>query len=239
MKCDMAPSDLARYTARQLNSLFPDGRDVHPQDLLQPVELALERTEHCFRHIASPSYYDGVAIFDVLHSDQYCAYLYLLANSVYRLEGDLRIARKVFCLNKALHAFNCMYDTTLPDIFWIIHAVGAVLGKARYSDYLVVRQNCTVGTLSGACPTLGERVFLSAGSSIIGGCRIGSNVTLGPNCSVIKRDIPNDTMVLASDTPTCQPATGNPFDAHFRDTAVDDATVEDDGERFCIAGRSV
>src|SRR5579871_2521686 len=92
------------YTARQLDAFFPDGRTVTASALRDYAQQALDRTEFCFRHVALRAYCeDGQAKFDLLHFDQYCSYLYLLANSIYRSEGDPALASKVFYLNKALH----------------------------------------------------------------------------------------------------------------------------------------
>jgi len=196
MRFDMTVRELAEYTACQLNMFFPDTHTVAPEQMLCGVQLALDRAEYCFRHINYAAYSEnGEAMFDVLHSDQYCHYLYFLSNSLYHNQGDPRLCKKLFYLNKALHAMNCMYDTDLPDIFWIVHAIGIALGKANYSNYLVLRHNCTIGGMSGEFPTMGEKVILSAGASLIGRCSVGDNVMLGPGCAVVKTDIPANTLV--------------------------------------------
>jgi len=224
MHLEYTVSEVAEYTSRQLNSFFPDRHAVAAPDLEPHVRRALERVEFCFKHIRYGSYFrDGQARFDVLHSDQYCTYLYYLANTVYRQEGDLRIASKLFYLNKALHSFNCMYDTELPDIFVLFHIVGTVLGKAKYSNFMAVGQNCTIGALRGVYPTLGERLILSANSSIIGPCRIGENVMLGPGVTVTKQDVPDNTVVLSETSTTLRPNSDRPFLFHFRDPADIDA----------------
>jgi serine O-acetyltransferase len=217
MECRLNTAEVAAYTAAQLNSFFPDGRPVDPVDLARFVAPALERVEYCFRHVAYRSYCeDGRAKFDPLHSDQYCAYLYFVANTVYRHEGDPVLATKLYYLNKALHAFNCMYDTALPDVFLVAHAVGTVLGKAAYSNYLVVLHNCTVGSLSGRYPTLGERLILCAGSSVIGDCRVGDNVMLAPGCTVIRQDVPSDTLVVPGPGVALRPNSGRAIATFFR-----------------------
>ena len=183
-------ADLAAYTAAQLNTFFPDGRSVDPRDLCRCVDLATQRFEYCFSHVAF-----GSAEIDVLHSDRYCAFLYFLSNTIHREGWDKRVAEKLFYLNKALHGFNCMYDCELPDIFLLIHVVGTVLGKATYSNYLVVGQSCTVGAIRGEYPVLGERLIMGAGTSIIGNCRVGDDVMLAPGAQVLMRDIPSNTLV--------------------------------------------
>lgn len=217
MRTSMSRAELCDYTARQLNNIFPDGRDVAATELLAAADDAPQRVEHCFSHILWPTYsLDGEAHFNVLHSDQYCSYLYLLSNALHRRQADPTVSAKVFGLNKALHAFNCMYDTELPEVFWLVHIVGTVLGKADYGNFLVVRQGCTIGAVGGEYPTLGEGLVLSAGSSIIGTCTIGDNVMVGPGCHVFKTDVPAGTLVTAGTELRMRPNSPNAFSAHFR-----------------------
>jgi serine O-acetyltransferase len=151
-----------------------------------------------------------------LHSDRYCAYLYFLSNTIFREGGDTRIAEKVFYLNKALHAFNCMYDCALPDVFALIHVIGTVLGKATYSNYLVVGQNCTVGAIRGEYPVLGERVIMGAGTSIIGKCQVGDDVMLAPGTQVLMRDVPSNTLVRTSTDIEMRSYAGNAARTYFK-----------------------
>ena len=43
--------------------------------------------------------------------------------------------------------------------------------------------------------TIGNNVFIGAGTKIIGPVKIGDNVTIGQNC-VITKDIPNNSIVV-------------------------------------------
>jgi serine O-acetyltransferase len=206
-------SDLAAYTAAQLNSFFPDGNSVNAAQLCPSVDLARQRLEYSLsRCVSGPT----PSTLDVLHSDRYCMFLYLLSNSVYRQSQDTRLATKVFYLNKALHAFNCMYDAELPSIFLLIHVIGTVLGKAQYSDYLVVGQNCTVGAIRGEYPTFGKRVILGAGASVIGKCQVGDDVMFAPGAQVLMRDIPSNSLVRPAEDIELRPYAGNAARTYFR-----------------------
>jgi serine O-acetyltransferase len=216
MQFNHTTAQLADYTAAQVNTFFPDGDTVTGSAIQPYVTAALDRVEHCFQHIAWPAYsMNREARFNLLHSDQYCTYLYFLANSAHRLEASAAVCSKIFYLNKSLHGFNCMYDTELPDIFWLAHTVGTVLGKAQYSNYLAVLQNCTIGALRGVYPKLGERLILSAGASIIGDCTIGDNVLLGPGCTVLKRDIPDNSLVTNNAETVVRANSDRPIKAYF------------------------
>jgi serine O-acetyltransferase len=143
-------------------------------------------------------------------------YVYLLSNTVYKQTGDARLAGKLFYLNKALHAFNCMYDAELPEIFSLIHVVGTVLGKAKYSNYLVVGQNCTIGAVRGEYPELGERLILGSGASIIGKCHVGDDVMLAPGAQVFMRDIPSNSLVRQIADIELKQYAGNAARTYFR-----------------------
>jgi len=207
----ISSADLAAFTAAQLNTFFPDGRSVQPRELCRWVDLAAQRFEYCFSRVAI-----GSAEIDVLHSDRYCAYLYFLSNTIYREGADRRVAEKLFYLNKALHAFNCMYDCELPDIFLLIHVVGTVLGKASYSNYLVVGQSCTVGAIRNEYPVLGERLIMGAGTSIIGNCQIGDDVMLAPGAQVLMRDVPSNSLVRPSAGVELRAYAGNAARTYFK-----------------------
>lgn len=217
MRLALGVEELADYTAAQLNNLFPD-RSPATRGLLLPYSRqALERVEHCFRHIAFPAYCDnGQAKLDPLHADQYCSYLYYLSNTVHRMGGDPRLAAKLFALNRALNGFNCMYDTELPDIFLVVHGMGTVLGKAKYADYLLLAHNCTIGAIGGVFPTMSEKLILSAGASLIGGSIIGENVLLEPGCTLVKTSVPPDTRVSGAGPYEFKPNTCRPIEYYFR-----------------------
>ncbi|MCW5559393.1 MAG: hypothetical protein KIT22_16380, partial [Verrucomicrobiae bacterium] len=215
MKLSQSRDRIADYTLAQLVALFPMGRAPSRQDFRGHVVAALDRVEYCFARIAHPRYSDDKgALFDPLNSDQYCQFLYFLSNSVHERGGSETLASRLFCLNKALHGFNCMYDTKLPAVFWVIHAVGTVLGKASYGSHFVVRQNCTVGALGGFDPQIGVRVVLSAGASIIGRCQIGRNVMLSPDCCLVNQEVPDDTLVTASSRLKTRPNSPRAFSIH-------------------------
>lgn len=226
MFLDRTTGELAAYTAAQLNTFFPDGRTVDSACLGRFMERALDRVDFCFRHINHPAYWrDGRSHFDLFHSDQYCTFVYYLSNTIHRADGDPTVARKLFCLNKALHAFNCVYDTELPDIVYLVHCVGTVLGKARYADYMVFCHNTTVGAIRGIFPTFGERVLFSAGAAAIGSCHIGANTIIAPGCTVVKTDVPDNTIVSGTAPDyVFKPNSERPAAAYFRlDASVDRA----------------
>lgn len=184
--------ELASFVRRQLLNLLPmkEGNDSGLVDL--HLSTALDRLERCI---------GGVKIwtpgqFDVLHSSQYCIFLYYLANTIWREEQSVNICTRLFLLNKALNGIDCFYEVELPEVFFIGHSVGIVLAKATYGNYLVLYQNSTVGKNHGVAPVLEDRVVLYPNTAVIGRCRIGSGSLIAQGVGIVNQDTPRDSAVF-------------------------------------------
>jgi serine O-acetyltransferase len=190
MRLSLESKQLTAYVARQLESGFPDG-EVKTEALERYVSRALERTEHCFARVNNKYFFDGKqTVFNHLHSDQYAMFLYYLSNTIWRLNGDVALASKVYCLNKSLHALDAFYEVGLPDVFSLVHPVGTVLGRGRYADYFVAYQRCTVGSnLAGEYPVMEKGVILFGGSMVIGQCHLGQDCKVAAGSLLMDVDV--------------------------------------------------
>lgn len=180
-KLTLTVDDLQAYVFQQLSHFFPDNR-LSPKEIRfsQSLHRALDRSEYCFQHVALKTYhYEGTTFFSHLHSDQYSLFLWFLSNSVWSEFEDIELSSKIFYLNKTLNGFICMYDTEMPDIFLVLHGGGVVLGKAKYSDFFVCCQGCTVGAVNGVYPIIGTGVAMAPQSAVVGNCIVGDHVTIG------------------------------------------------------------
>ena len=197
MNLSLDTASFRDYTSRQLNYFFPDGKTVRLEDHSAAFDLAIDRLDNCFQKVAYQRYNkDGATILNHLYADQYLMYVWFLSNTIWKETQDLSLANKLYYLNKSLHAFDCMYDTKLPDIFLVFHGAGTMLGKAHYSDYFVVLQGCTVGSQKGNYPFIDKGVGLTAHSSIIGNCHIGKRTSVSSYTSVFEKNIPEDSVVF-------------------------------------------
>lgn len=196
MKLSLRQGELAAYVDRQLGHFYPDGGDCTAA-LAITVPVALERLEHCFLHVGQRYYRrDGQAVFDYLNTDHYAAFLYLIANSIHRREGDERVAAKLYGLNKALHGLDVFYAVELPAIFCFVHPVGTVIGRGQFQDYFCAYQNVTVGgDLDGNLPRLGHGVVMYGGSRVVGRSVLGDNVLVSAGASIIGQDVPSNSVV--------------------------------------------
>ncbi|WP_322103809.1 hypothetical protein [Paraburkholderia sp. J41] len=200
MRLSLPRQELKRYINAQLTTFFPDGHAFEGADVDAALALALDRLEFCFRHIAARGYNEaGAVTFSHLHSDQYCSFLYLLANSLWHRSGNRVICDKLTVLNRMLHSIFLSYKVELPKIFYFEHAVGSVLGHANYSDFLVVLQNVTVNTANPPM-NIGKGVFLSAGAKLVGNHAVGDRTSIGVNTLVFNREIPSDSIAFTDES---------------------------------------
>jgi serine O-acetyltransferase len=197
MDMTLTRDELTSYVTRQAAALFPDAQSP-ANDLARPVARALERAEYCFSRINLKYFREsGATRFDHLHTDQYAMFLYLLANSVHLMQGDPRLASRIYALNKALHGLDAFYEVALPDVFVFQHPVGTVLGRASYGNYFFVYQRCSVGSnLDGVHPTIGEGVVMFGGSAIVGASTVGDNCWLSMGTLVMDTSVPADSTVF-------------------------------------------
>jgi serine O-acetyltransferase len=175
---------LAAYVQAQIRQFFPldDQADLALIDT--HLDEALLRVGRCIDQVRmwTPGQ------FDVLHSSQYCIFLYYLSNTIWRREKVRGVCTKLFLLNKALNAIDCFYEIDLPEVFFIGHSVGIVLAKASYGNHLVLYQNSTVGKNHGDAPVLGEGVIMYPNTAIIGRCQVRDRSYIAQGVSVINRD---------------------------------------------------
>ncbi len=200
MILSLRESDLFEYTINQLNQLFFDGNKIVKNDFNRYIKDTMDRLFLCFKEIKKPYYYiNNMTTFNHLHSDHYAMFLYILSNTIWKIDKNEILASKVFLLNKTLHGIDAFYAISLPEIFLFVHPLGTVLGSASYSNYLVVYQNCSVGATEELIyPTFEGETILFSKSTVIGNCNIGANTILGANSFIINTNIKKDSIVIGN-----------------------------------------
>ena len=181
----------------QLRNLFLLSDDEEGRLLDVHLDQALERTARCFAEVDNKHFRDasGEPVFNIYNTNQYAVFLYFVSH-VAGSGGDAELASKAYYLNKALNSCDLYFEIQLPRVFFFEHPIGTVLGRARYSPYLVVQQNCTVGGNGRDYPTLGEFVWLFAGATVIGDCTIGNNVFVAAGTMIKDEDVPDHSIVF-------------------------------------------
>ena len=202
MQLSISEQELKSYLKNQLSVFFPDRYGMEGKDVDQAFRLSLERLENCFSYLTFPAYCNdsGQTFFSHLHADQYAQFLYYISNSLWKISQNRPVCDKLMYLNRLLHNVFFSYKGNLPDIFFLGHPSGTILGNAVYDNYLVVFQNVTVNTgadqSGNPAPVLGKGLFLGAGAKIIGNRKIGDRVSIGVDAVVYDQEIADDQVVI-------------------------------------------
>jgi len=186
---------LFELLCKQLNNFF----FIENDELLILKELqqaVLERLAKCIGKVDNKYFKkDGEAFFSPYHSGQYLMFLYFYSNEIAK-RGHSELQDKVYYLNKILHSVDIYGEIALPDVFFLEHPLGTVLGRAKYGNNFFAMQGCTVGGNKGCYPVIGENVKMYSNSKILGKSNIGNNVLISANCYIKDVDIPDNVTVF-------------------------------------------
>jgi serine O-acetyltransferase len=202
MVLSLQTEELKSYLRSQVDTFFPDGVSCKGSDVDKAFEMGIQRLEKCFKEIIFPSYSDdnGQTYFSHLHADQYAQFLYYFSNSLWDISQNKQICDKIMYLNRTLNNFFFSYKGRLPDIFFLGHPIGTVIGNAVYSDYLVISQNVTINTNTDdrgdPAPVLGRGLYLGAGAKIIGNKPVGDRVSIGVDTVLYDQAVEDDKVVI-------------------------------------------
>ncbi len=209
METNISPKDMKKYLNRQMEHFFPDkktNRYFRGNEIQKAIDLAYERMEYCFKELTNSAYSneEGQTFFNYLHADQYACFLYFFSNNLWKMSGNKLICDKALQLNRVLNSLFLSYKCRMPDIFYLAHPIGTIIGNADYSDYLVVSHGVTINTgipqNGQVTPKIGKAVYLAANATIIGEEPIGDRVMIGVGATVYKQSIEDDKFVLRDNT---------------------------------------
>lgn len=196
MILNITTSEFYEYVFSQVQNIFPDKKTYDGISLNRDFDYALERIEFCFDKIDKKYYKNdnGEVVFNYLNGDHYAMFLYFLSHTIYKNDGNLEICTKLFLLNKYLHGIDVFYEIDLPNIFLFVHPLATVLGRAAYSDYLIVYQQCNVGSNDDIYPVLGRNLTLHPGASVLGNCHVGDNCSIAARGLLIDKDLDDNSI---------------------------------------------
>lgn len=168
-------------------------------------ENALAACEENFSHSENKYYFvEGGAKmckFNPYHAVQYMTFLYYLSHDIYKNANIDNLCDKIYYLNKIYHSVDLFYAIELPCHFGAEHPLGAVMGRAKYSNGFFFYQGCTVGGTRDKrgfifYPEIGENCHMFSNSCILGNCHIGKNVNIGAGAIVKNEDVPDNCTVF-------------------------------------------
>lgn len=210
----MDEGELVNYICQQISNFFPDKHNGENNALIRSgLPVTLERLST----IAEKAVHWNPIAFDPLSSSQYCQFLYVLANTIWKSTGDERLPTKLFLLNKALHAIDLYFKVEMPPIFIIGHGVGIVLGRATYGNYFIAFQNSTVGRVGDDVPTIGDCVLMFPNTAIVGRCHVGDFTVLSQGASLLNQNSAgNATLSGHGDSLSTKPGRSRIYRHYFR-----------------------
>ena len=197
MHLSLDRNSLVQYVSKQVNTFFPDHQPLPAEIVDKNIDVTIQRMEYCFSKVRNKYFFDGKnTVFNHLNGDQYAMFLYFLGNTMYRAHTDPAFCAKLFLLNKYLHSLDAFYEVELPDIFLLVHPLGTVLGRAKYSNYFITYQRCGVGSNHNIYPEFGEYLTMHPGSSILGNSKIGKNCKIAAESLVLDENLPDNTLYI-------------------------------------------
>ena len=158
--------------------------------------LAQVRGEHA---ACRPRYFraaDGRPLVNPLNLEHFLRLLHQFQWRVHEQGAPEPLLDSLFWVMKGRCGINLFYRQKVGAFFFALHALGTVIGYGDFGDFMILTQACTIGHNDGRYPVIGDGLYMSPGSSILGGCRIGRNVHLATGALVIDRDIPDDVVVF-------------------------------------------
>ena len=125
---------------------------------------------------------------------------YRLVNPLER-EGFPILPRLIMTLMKVITGVEIHPGAKIGKSFFIDHGIGTVIGEtAIIGDDCVLFHNVTLGGTGKhqkkRHPTLGNKVLVGAGATLLGPIKIGNNVKIGAETFVIMHNIPNNCTVV-------------------------------------------
>lgn len=199
MTIEISKDATIRGLIRQLTGFFE--LSVNEIDILRSLsEEVFQRCNICFSKNNNKYYSkNGETYFNPYHSGQYTVFLYYFSNTIFKKEKKIiRLAEKIYYLNRIMNACDLFYEVELPEIFMLDHPLGSVMGRAKFGNYFEFSQNCTVGNNNDIFPVIGEHVTMNANTMILGNSKVGNNVMLGAGACIKDQDIPDNSLVFGS-----------------------------------------
>ncbi|MEC7770170.1 MAG: serine acetyltransferase [Bacteroidota bacterium] len=100
------------------------------------------------------------------------------------------------------YGFQIPVETKIGEGFYIGHYGTVVINhNAKIGKHCNIGHCTTIGQSNRGkkkgCPTIGDKVWIGAGSVIVGNITIGNNVLIAPN-SFVNIDVPDNSLVIGN-----------------------------------------
>jgi serine O-acetyltransferase len=137
------------------------------------------------------------------HAPLHAIWLHRIAHWLHERARLRFLARLLSAFGRFLTGVEIHPAASIGRRFFIDHGIGVVIGEtAVVGDDCVMFHNVTLGGtghLRGRRhPTLGNRVLVGTGSTLLGPIAVGDDAKVGANSLIIMRDVPADATVVGS-----------------------------------------
>lgn len=166
------------------------GKILRTKDnLLEFLDFYMENDPACTSRISVPFLYPGV----------HALLMHRIAHFLYRIRLFF-LSRIISQLSRFLTGIEIHPGARIGRNLFIDHGMGIVIGEtAEIGNNCILYHQVTLGGTGKdrgkRHPTLGDRVFVSAGAKILGSVSIGSGSKIGANAVVLIDVPPNATAV--------------------------------------------
>ena len=135
----------------------------------------------------------------VLYPSVHALLIHSITHPLHKL-GLVFIARLISQIGRFLTGIEIHPGATIGHSIMIDHGMGVVIGEtAEVGNRVVIFHGVTLGGTGNHTgkrhPTVGDDVFIGAGTKVLGPINIGNNVKIGAN-SVVLKDIPDGSTVV-------------------------------------------
>jgi serine O-acetyltransferase len=122
-----------------------------------------------------------------------------IAHWVYRKRFFV-LARLISTVSRLLTSIEIHPGATIGKRLFIDHGLGVVIGEtAEIGDDVLLYQGVTLGGTGNECgkrhPTIGDRVVVGAGASVLGNITLGNDVRVGAGSVVVHSVPPGSTVI--------------------------------------------
>lgn len=177
---------------KQLNNFF-FLNDKEIKFIEQFYELVEKKTIKTLNNVHNK--YIGLGGMNPLYTNAYTIFLYKFSRFCYE-KSAVELATKIYYLNKIMNSVELFYEVELPEYFYLDHPLGSVMGRAKYGEYFVFSQGCTVGNNKSVYPEIGKFVIMHSNSKILGASIIGDNCIISANTYIKDSIVPDNTVVF-------------------------------------------
>ncbi len=110
------------------------------------------------------------------------------------------LARLISSVSRLLTSIEIHPGATIGKRLFIDHGLGVVIGEtAEIGDDVLLYQGVTIGGTGNECgkrhPTIGDRVVVGTGASVLGNITLGHDVRVGAGAVVVHSVAPGSTVV--------------------------------------------